>query len=172
MEEFIMVRKLAKEKAEQLDELNPITAAERLISQLANESDRAMMRVNTAVGDEKIGAALLEAAEHYRRLVGFSHDVAEITQQKQFEIRWTFQNKLTDYQRRLWLAIKHGIASSKPLPGAKVILDKLKESAPPPKVFQGEAEYRQYLEENNLVEADPNSFYQSRTGRRTGPSPQ
>jgi hypothetical protein len=72
----------------------------------------------------------------------------------------------------LWLAIKHGVAPSKLPPGAQVILDKLKESAPPPKVFQGEAEYRQYLAENNLVEADPNSFYQSQIRRRTGPSAQ
>jgi hypothetical protein len=164
--EYLMMRKskqlqLEKENREQL-EMSPVAAAERLAAQLSQQCDQAMAKINYAVGDAAISKALTVASQCYRRIVGFSHDVATITGQSRFEQRWNFQARLTDHQRRLWLGLKHAMPAPKPPSAAKAILDRLKAIAPPPKIVEGEHEYQQHLEATGQVEADPNSFYKSK----------
>ena len=161
---------LEKETAEQV-EINPVAAAERLIAQLSNEFDRAWAQVNRAIGDVKESAALVKAGGYAKRLNGFSNDVARLTGQNRFVIRWNFQSRLTDRQKQLWSMLKHSVVAPELPAGATAILEALKAIAPPPKIIEGENEWREYLAKNNLVESDPNAGYESRTKRRIRTEP-
>jgi hypothetical protein len=164
-------RRLEEETAEQI-KMNPIAAAERTLAQLSNACDQAIARVNRAVGDEALSRELLRAGDCFRRLTGFGHEVAAITGQRRFEQRWNFTHKLTPYQARRWLALKHGgsLPVAPEMPG-KEILEALKAEQPAnekPEIFEGEDQYRAWLESQGLTEAPVGGLPETAAERRRG----
>jgi hypothetical protein len=100
--------KIEQESAEQL-RIDPIAAGERLRSKLCMEAERHLAAAGRAVGDHAITSALLKAMESWRKFVGFSHDMAEASGKKSFEVRAVLHQKAgSEFLRGRILALKHG----------------------------------------------------------------
>jgi hypothetical protein len=146
-------------EAEQVLALNPLTSAERLLSQLSNACDESMVRVNKADSDAVLNRALLQAGECFRKHYAFGNELSKVTGKAVYRPRWQFAQRLTEYQKRRWLSLKHSpsMPIAAEMPGRE-ILDALRQQTEPPvidrsKIFESEGEYQRYLQENGLTEA-------------------
>jgi len=81
---------------------------------------------------------------------------------------WNFQARLNKFLRRRWVGVKHGVIAPAPLPDEAVeILEALKATMPPSRIFEGEAEYRANLQTKGSVEIDDNDYVSQTTPRPT-----
>src|SRR5262245_30710110 len=162
-------QQIEKEKREVL-ELNPLTMAERLRAQLSNEIDRSLQRLSNAIGDKQLDERLLAAMAAHRRYTAFSHELSQITGKNIYEVRsGSIQHRLgsQELQRRA-KALRGSSQPPAPLSDeCKTILEAVRAAQPKPaglpKLVEGENEWRDYLEKNNLTESDPNADYESRS---------
>jgi hypothetical protein len=145
---------------------------ERYASKLRAQRDKAKAQAESGAGDREITAALSRLVEGHRLLVGFLHDFEQITGRRTYvkESRVTLRELVgsADLQRRL-AALRHGGLPTVTLPKeAKELLDRLRAVAPkgPPKIFEGRAEFVQYLKDNGLTEETPGYLPETAAERR------
>ena len=123
------------------------------------------------MGDLELSTALLKAAESYRHdWSAFLTTWRRSPGQGRFEIRSSFQNRLTDYQKRLWSAIKHGVPAAKLPPAATVILDRAGEW-PTRKFSRASTSSSSIWRTTIWLRAMPNDFYQSADQTANGAEP-
>jgi len=130
----------------ELAKTNPLKCGEQLLARLCVESDEALVKLNRATGDEAVAAALLKAAEAYRRYIAFGHALAEATGRNIYQHRWDFQTRLNDYQTRLWRGLKRNCVPTAALPAICVeVLKRLegtRKPAPMPRIDMTEYQSR------------------------------
>jgi hypothetical protein len=152
-------------ETQQQIELDPIAAGERYREQLGMMAEKALRAI-----DGVTGKGLSKARDADREYVGFSHDLAEATGRKIYEVRQSFHARLgSDFLRRQLAVIKHGAAMppvKQSALAAKIIeAIKAKCPRPQPKVFEGQAEWVQYLKDNNLTEAPAGYLPETKSDR-------
>ena len=152
--------KKAKPKAESV-ETNPLKRAEALLKEFKAQADAAILSVNSAVGREAHNAAVEEAIPVCRRSYAFGYALSQMT-------RNTFYRVSDKPLRELKIQSRSILLPPAALPDeALEILEALKVVMPPPKVFEGEAEYQQWLKDSGMHEVIEEDDYQSQTAQQS-----
>lgn len=106
--------------------IDPLAAAERLLSQFSNEKDKAFIKVDNSTGDEAMRKALLEAVAYYKRWYAFSHELVEATGKGIYRRELKFHRMLTEHERDIWCRVDSRNLPSLPYPPeAREVLERL-----------------------------------------------
>ncbi len=129
-------RQIERETRQQL-RLDPIAASERYRAQLEMEVDKALEAVSAS------GDGLLKAVEAHRVFTGFSHDLAEATGRRMYEVRRGLHERLgSDFLKRQLMVLRHGgsLPAVKMPALAKRTLEAIRDQQGPraPKIIEGE----------------------------------
>src|SRR5262249_21408715 len=126
-------------------------AGERYRNQLEIEANRRLDQITAS------GKGLPEAMTAYRLFVSFSHDLAEATGRRIYEVHKAFAERLhSESLRGHYLAMNRAALPPVEMPAAaKRILEAIRERVPRPArtIFEGEDEWQRYLAGNDLTEA-------------------
>jgi hypothetical protein len=157
----------------EVDHMNDVfVEVEKVAGKLRAARDKARTQAETAIGDAAITAALGKFLESHRQLVGFLHDYELISGRRNHtkESRTLPRDLVgSEFLQKRLDAMRHGIATpTVKLPAeAAEVLDRLR--AVPrqaPKIFEGRAEFVQYLNERGLVEEIPGREAETAQERR------
>jgi hypothetical protein len=164
-----MKKKVRVDEIETERVIDPLTMAEEILRDLDDQFTAELSKVALAKTTEEMDATLIEAGKAYRQAYALSHQLATITGRNIYRRRWDFAGRLSEFSMKRWTMVKRAVPVSPLPPKALEVIEQLKASAPPPKVFEGEHEYQAWLEANNRVEIDVEE-YKSQTGRPKFPS--
>ncbi len=142
-------------------EADPLARAEALLKEFKAQADTAILSVNSAVGREAHNAAVEEAIPVCRRSYAFGYALSQITRNTLYRVSDKPLRELKIQSRSIMLP-------PAALPDeALEVLEALKTTMPPPKVFEGEAEYQQWLKDNGMHEVIEEDEYRSQTAQRS-----
>jgi hypothetical protein len=130
---------------------DPLKRAEGLFKEFKAAADAAILSVNSAVGREARDSAVAEAIAVCRRSYAFGYALSQATMKTAYRVSDKPLRELKIQSRKLLLA-------PTPLPDEALgVLEALKATMPPPKIFEGEAEYQKWLKEKRMTEVDEKS---------------
>lgn len=152
--------KKAKLKAESV-ETNPLKRAEALLKEFKAQADTSILSVNSAVDREAHDAAVEAAIPVCRRSYAFGYALSQIARNTLYRVSDKPLRELK-IQSRSMLIPPAALSDE-----ALEVLEVLKATLPLPKVFEGEAEYRQWLKDNGMHEVMDEDEYRSQTAQRS-----
>jgi hypothetical protein len=124
-----------------------LEAATSHFNKLAYEFDKKVADVHTSIGEAGTDAAIKAATCAWRAWASFGHAIAGITDRRTFEVRSSITERLSDYHKRRFLAIRH--AGGLPLvefnADQRKLLAELRESWPKPVQPITDAETESYV---------------------------